>query len=211
MIDKQLVVGMLEVNCYLVFSNDSKILYIIDPGSDAELIYEATKKYDYQKAVVLLTHAHVDHISGLSELVNLMKIEKVFLHQDDVRLYNSPNNHLMPYVPLAKNLPKVCNRFDEIKEITSSNDDILLIHTPGHTLGGCCFYFSKSNTLYSGDTLFANSVGRTDLPGGSHSKLINSIKTKLFALSDDVIVKPGHGAESTIGNEKKYNQYLGNN
>ena len=203
----QLIVGMLEVNCYLIFSKDSKILYIVDPGGDAELIAEAAAKYNYEKVVVLLTHAHVDHISGLGVLKDKLEIAEIFLHSDDEKLYNSKNNHLMPYVPLAENLPQTCNQFDNLGEI-SKGDDILVIHTPGHTQGGCCYYFSKINTLFSGDTLFSSSIGRTDLPGGSHSKLISSIKTKLFVLKDDVIVKPGHGPESTIGNEKKYNQYL---
>ncbi|UDQ98630.1 MBL fold metallo-hydrolase [Lentisphaerota bacterium WC36G] len=205
---ERIIVGLLEVNCYLIFSDKSKILYIIDPGNDANIIAEATKKYPFEKAIVLLTHAHFDHISGLGELNELLNIEEFFLCEDDEQLYSSPNNQMLPYFPRATNLPKTCNQFSKLSKLNNNVDKIEIIRTPGHTRGGCCYYFVDVNTLFSGDTLFANSTGRTDLPGGDFAQLVNSIKSKLFKLPDNIVVKPGHGPSSSIGNEKKYNQSL---
>jgi len=193
------VVGMLDVNCYLVPVKESRRLYIIDPGGDADVIVAAAKKCDYDEAIILLTHAHVDHISAVADVVKALNITKVFLHKNDESLYESPNNHLMPYIPAAENLPKTSDAF---------NDDFEIIETPGHTQGGVCYYFKQIPALFVGDTIFSNSVGRSDLPGGNHAQLIGSIKSKLMTLPDDLKLYPGHGQSTTVGNEKKFNPYL---
>jgi len=193
------VVGMLDVNCYLVPVKESRRLYIIDPGGDADRVVAAAKKSDYDEAIILLTHAHVDHISAVSDVTKALNITKVFLHKNDESLYESPNNHLMPYIPAAENLPKTSDAF---------SDDFEIIETPGHTQGGVCYYFKQIPALFVGDTIFNNSVGRSDLPGGNHDQLIASIKTKLMTLPDDLKLYPGHGQSSSVGNEKKFNPYL---
>jgi len=194
------VVGALDVNCYLVPVTESRRLYIIDPGGDAETIVEAAKKFTYEEVMILLTHAHVDHISAVRDVAKALKISKIYLHKGDLGLYKSPNNHVMPYIPAATDLPEIT---DEI-----SGKDFEIIETPGHSQGGVCYYFKQIPAVFVGDTIFNNSVGRSDLPGGNHEQLIASIKAKLMTLPDDLKLYPGHGPVTTVGNEKKFNPYL---
>lgn len=191
-------VGMIDTNCYLVVENNT--LYIIDPGADAELIINKSKECQFEKAVILLTHAHVDHIGAVKEVSETLKITDIVLHSEDEPLYRSKDNHLMPFIAPAKNLPSINSNF-----ITA---DFRAIHTPGHTKGGVCYYFESSSRLFCGDTLFCGSIGRTDLPGGDHATLITSIAEKLMRLPENLIIYPGHGEASTIGEEKKSNPYI---
>ena len=191
--------GMLEVNCYLV-KGKSGTLYIIDPGGDAEDIAKAAKEFDATEKVILLTHGHVDHISGIRKTMDLLGISKVFIHEDDIKLYKSPDNHLMPFVPAAKDLPE--------PEIVHDTEDFTVIHTPGHSRGGCCFYFKDMNTLFSGDTIFMYSIGRSDLPGGDQDTLIKSINEKIMTLPPDTVLYPGHGPSTTVADEKRGNPYI---
>ncbi len=193
------VVGMLDVNCYLVPVTESRRLYIIDPGGDAEAVIKAAKKIAYDEAVILLTHAHVDHIGAVRDVAKTLGITNVYLHKNDVSLYKSPNNNLLPYIPTAEDLPKISD---------ISGNDFEIIETPGHTQGGVCFYFKQIPAVFVGDTIFNNSVGRSDLPGGNHDQLIASIKNKLMILPDDLKLYPGHGQPTTVGSEKKFNPYL---
>ena len=194
-----LSVGMLEVNCYLV-TGKSGTLYIIDPGDNAEETAEAAKEFNAPEKVILLTHGHVDHISGIRKTMNLLGISKVFIHEDDIPLYKSPDNHLLPFVPAAKELPE--------PEPVHDTDDFTVIHTPGHSRGGCCFYFKDMNTVFSGDTIFMYSVGRSDLPGGDQDALIKSINEKIMTLPPDTVIYPGHGPSTTVADEKCGNPYL---
>lgn len=194
------VVGMLDVNCYLVPIEESHRLYIIDPGGDTEKIAAAAKKFTYDEAIILLTHAHVDHISAVRDVAKVLDISKVYLHKGDLNLYKSPNNHLMPYIPVAEGLPATTD--------TMPGNDFEVIETPGHSQGGVCYYFKQIPAVFVGDTIFSNSVGRSDLPGGNHDQLISSIKSKLMTLPDDLKLYPGHGPATTVSNEKKFNPYL---
>jgi len=193
------VVGMLDVNCYLVPVSESRRLYIIDPGGDAETVVAAAKKFAYDEAVILLTHAHVDHIGAVRDVAKTLGITKVYVHKNDVSLYESPNNNLLPYIPTAEDLPKISD---------VPGNDFEIIETPGHSQGGVCFYFKQIPAVFVGDTIFNNSVGRSDLPGGNHDQLIASIKNKLMTLPDDLKLYPGHGQPTTVGSEKKFNPYL---
>ncbi|MBO4631816.1 MAG: MBL fold metallo-hydrolase [Lentisphaeria bacterium] len=195
-----LVVGDIGVNCYLVPGPHSGNLYIIDPGDDAADIIDAAKNYPYKEALILLTHAHVDHIGACGAVAKKLGITKVCLNAADSPLYSSPENHLMPYLPPAKNLPPVTDYFEQ--------DDFSVIETPGHTRGSVCLWFKDYNTLFTGDTLFQGSVGRTDLPGGDYDALMRSIKEKLMPLPEDLRVFPGHQYWSTIGREKSSNPYI---
>ncbi len=196
---KTLQVGMLEVNCYLVPVEAKQRLYIIDPGSEAEKIIEAAKKFGYNDYVILLTHAHVDHICAVGNLAKNLNAP-VVLDKNDCGLYNSPDNQLPPFISAAQNLPVTCENI--------ADPDFEIICTPGHTPGGVCYYFKAFPALFSGDTLFDQSVGRTDLPGGDHQMLIDSINHKLMILPVSLAVYPGHGTPTTIGNEQQHNPYL---
>ena len=195
-------VGLLDVNCYLVYPKQDGVLYIIDPGGNPEKILKQVERFNASSYQVMLTHAHVDHISALGELNKALNFGKVYLHPDDKPLYLSPANALLPIMPAAADLPETAWPPPE-------NGDFKAIETPGHTFGGTCYYFPELNGVFTGDTLFAGSVGRTDLPGsGEHEDLIGSIRNNLFTLPDETRIFPGHGEESTIQIEKQFNQFL---
>lgn len=194
------VVGDIGVNCYLVPGPVSGNLYIIDPGDDAAEIVNAAQGFQYREAVILLTHAHVDHIGACGPVAKKLGVTKVCLNGDDRVLYFSPENHLLPYIPAAKNLPEVMDFYPQ--------DDFTVLETPGHTPGSVCLLFKAYNALFTGDTLFQGAIGRTDFPGGDYDTLIRSIHEKLLPLPDDLRVLPGHQYSSTIGEERRSNPYL---
>jgi glyoxylase-like metal-dependent hydrolase (beta-lactamase superfamily II) len=193
-------VGMLDTNCYIVPVAASRRVYIIDPGSEPDVIARAARKFDYDEAIILLTHAHVDHIGAVRGVMDELGIKTVYVHSEDQPLYMSPDNHLMPWVPAAKNLPEPVNEFD--------GDDFEIIETPGHTRGGVCFYFKGIPAVFVGDTIFAGAIGRTDLPGGNLDTLMNSIKEKILTLPDKLALYPGHGPATTVDREKRGNPFL---
>ncbi|MBE6369540.1 MAG: MBL fold metallo-hydrolase [Lentisphaerae bacterium] len=193
-------VGALAVNCYLVYEEKEKLLLIIDPGDDADLIISAAADYPFEQCAILLTHAHVDHIGAVPEVKSRLNAVSVFLDSGDKELYHSPDNHILPYLPPVDGLPPTTAEWNY--------SSVKLLHTPGHSPGGSCFYFPERNILISGDTLFAGSVGRTDLPGGSFAELEKSIRQKLLTLPDNTVVYPGHGPRTTIALEKTSNPYL---
>ena len=196
-------VGVFETNCYFVYPAEKGILYIIDPGGDAErIIHTASRFPDASKKVILFTHGHVDHITAAGEVVSALNITDIFLHPSDIPLYESPENALMPFIPAAENLPQT--------HWPPPMHDFSIITTPGHTPGSVSYYFESINALFSGDTLFASSIGRTDLPGGDYDSIIKSIKTKLMILPENLKVFPGHGEKTTIGVERSFNPYLKN-
>ncbi|UCH12269.1 MAG: MBL fold metallo-hydrolase [Candidatus Omnitrophota bacterium] len=185
LIDK-IVVGGLQTNCYLLADAKSKLCAIIDPGGDSPLIKEHLKSKEITPSFIINTHGHPDHIMSNGEF-DL----PIYIHKDDAKA-------------LAGLHPdKLLNDGDKIQ---LENLTIDVIHTPGHTPGSICLLCD--DLLFSGDTLFASGVGRTDLPGGSENQLINSIKNKLFILNGGIKVYPGHGPETTIGKEKEGNLWL---
>ena len=192
-----IIVGSLEVNCYIVYDSDTKEALIIDPGDEADSIIEAVKALDVSPKAILLTHAHVDHIRGVGAVAAAFSLP-VWIHESDRPYYKSPDNAILPWLPAAENLPKPVDTPPQL-----SNHPFEIIATPGHTPGGVCYYFKEEKQLFSGDTLFRGTYGRTDFPGGSAPTLFNSIRTKLFTLPDDVKVWPGHEESTTIGEEKQ--------
>lgn len=195
------VVGAFEVNCYLVPSPDKKTLYIIDPGGDAQDIIAAASAFSCQKAVILLTHCHADHIGAVGEVAKKLNITELYIDPADSAMYASPANCFPPYLPAAENLLTP-------SEWPPQTTDFEILHTPGHTPGGVCYYFREYNALFTGDTLFRASVGRTDFPGGNTATLMESISGRLMTLPDSLEIYPGHGYPSTIGFEKQNNPYL---
>lgn len=198
---KQLILGPMENNCYLIQGKNNRTLYIIDPACDAQKIIEcAEHNFTFEETVILLTHAHADHIGAVKTLTDELNVVEVMLDDSDIELYKSPYNAIMPVWPLQENLPSTTNAHD--------TDDFKVIHTPGHTPGGVCYYIPEEKWLFSGDTLFYRSVGRTDLPGGSDVTLTASIRERLYTLPGDVTVYPGHGCSTNIADEKKLNPYI---
>ena len=197
---KTVTVGLLEVNCCLVQLPDSRTLYIIDPGGDWKLIESEAKAFDYDEAVILFTHAHVDHIAAASPIAEALHITRVYLNPEDRFIYLSRSNTVGNYIPAAENLP----------DTTWPPEDprIRVLPCPGHSPGGVSYYFPELATVFSGDTLFFSSIGRTDLPGGDEDELLDSIRNQLFRLPDDTRVVPGHGPFTSIGYEKKNNPYV---
>lgn len=200
-----LTVGFLEVNCYLVPSVKDNCLYIIDPGGEAEKIIKKAKSFLLDDYKILLTHAHIDHIGAVGEMMERLPVSNLFIHKDDLQLYRSPKNALLPFLPALKDIPEP-SKIVKTDPVTANNFQI--IHTPGHTRGGTCFYFEEFPALFSGDTIFCNSIGRTDLPGGDLATLLTSIRTKIFTLPDDLQIFPGHGPSTTVKDEKKSNPWV---
>ena len=205
MIIKTLNMGEFRVNNYLVIDEETSQAAIIDAGGDYELTVSEAKKYNAKIKYVLNTHGHLDHIAGDYDL-QTKEGARVFVHKDDLSLVNSLKQHLQLFGMPDYEIPKVDEFVEDGQIITLGNLEFKVIHTPGHSQGGVCYLIDDN--LFSGDTLFAESVGRTDLPGGSYEQLMKSIKEKLFTLDDSVKVFPGHGAASTIGHEKRYNPFF---
>ena len=195
------VVGAFEVNCYLVPSPDGKTLYIIDPGGDAQEIITAASAFSPEKTLILLTHAHADHIGAAGAVAEKLKVSGLFINPEDQAMYASPANAFPPFLPAAENLPVP-------SQWPPQTADFEILSTPGHTPGGVCYLFRGYNALFSGDTLFRASIGRTDLPGGNTAVLLNSISGILMNLPDSLEIYPGHGCPSTIGWERENNPYL---
>lgn len=197
---KHITVGLLEVNCCLVQLPGSRTLYVIDPGGDWKLIQAEAKKLDFDEAVILFTHAHVDHIAAAGPIAEALHITRVYLHPEDRFIYLSRSNTVGNYIPAAENLP----------DTTWPPEDprIRVLPCPGHSPGGVSYYFPELATVFSGDTLFFSSVGRVDLPGGDEDELLDSIRDQLFRLPDDTRVVPGHGPFTSIGYEKTHNPYV---
>lgn len=191
-----LPVGLIGTNCYLVVNDATHTCLVIDPGGDSERIITKLKELNVTPIAILLTHAHVDHISGITGVLKSFPGLPVFLDDNDRLLYQSPSNAIPPWIPAAKGLPS-SQEFCPIE-----NFPFRVIKTPGHTQGSVCFYFEKENVLISGDTLFDGAIGRTDLPGGNFKQLVQSITTQLFCLPEATIVYPGHGASTTIHSAK---------
>ena len=197
-----LQVGMLAVNCYLLRESGGSSTLIIDPGEEPELILQTLREHSLQPMAILLTHAHVDHIRAVPALAAECGVP-VFVHPDDRELYLSPANALPPWLPAAEEPPEPAAWPPSLAEFAFD-----IIHTPGHTRGGVCYYFAESGILFSGDTLFQGSIGRTDLPGGNLDCLLDSIRSKLMCLPAETVAYPGHGDATTIGGERAANPYV---
>ncbi|MBP5202973.1 MBL fold metallo-hydrolase [bacterium] len=207
---RKMPVSPIGANCYIVSEADEA--FIIDPGGDAEKIIRevGNRKVRY----ILLTHSHFDHISGLNDIAKAFPDAKTAINIYEHDWLYSPQLNLSEDFGLTFVFTgKVDLKLENGMQLDFAGTKINLIHTPGHTPGSTCFYIEKSdicenNLLFSGDTLFRSSIGRTDFPGGDGRKIIDSIKIKLLVLPDETVVYPGHDENTSIAMEKKFNPFL---
>lgn len=202
---EQVVVGPIETNCYIISDKDSDSAVVVDPGSEGNRIACLIKDANLVLKKILITHGHYDHIGGVKELKALTGAE-VFIHKSDAEsLINSAVN-FSEFIGGPYSCDEADGYLDENNEIVENGIKLRVLHTPGHSKGSVSF--SGEGFVLAGDTLFNGSIGRTDLPGGSLSELLESINRKFFVLDDDVIVYPGHGPSTTIGREKAENPFF---
>ncbi len=209
MIVKTFPLGLIGTNAYLLIDEESKEAVIIDLGGDYRAIKDELEKNNASLKYILNTHGHFDHILGEKDAQEVFDVP-VYVHEEDKYLVQNLPKQLERF-GFAENAlpPENLKTFTEKDTFKIGDKEIKVIHTPGHTPGSVCFLVGK--LLFSGDTLFYTSVGRTDFEGGSFAQLSNSIKEKLFKLDDDIDVYPGHDSKTSIGYEKKYNCYFGSN
>lgn len=198
--------GPFATNCYIIACPETRRAAVVDPGQPDPWIKQVLAREQLQVEQILLTHAHVDHIGGV-EWVRGWAGVPVAIHPDDLEMARDPmyNGSAMFGQPLRIRDPE--RLLQDGDQVALGNLRFQVIHTPGHTPGGICFY--TPGHLVAGDTLFAGSIGRTDLPGGDYGALIRSIRTRLFALPAETRVYPGHGPATSIGDEKEYNPFVG--
>ena len=204
---EQYVVGMVATNCYFLIDWDTKHIVIIDPGGESARLIKRIDDCGYIPEAILLTHGHFDHASEAAKLAAEYGI-KIYANELERDTLKDPNLNLSYNFTGVGDSYKADIWLKDRERFRLLDTDIIMFSTPGHTAGGCCYYLPQERLLFSGDTLFCGSVGRTDFPGGSMSQLIRSVEDKLFCLDDDVRVYPGHDAATTIGREKTYNPYF---
>ena len=207
MIHEILPVGVLQCNCSIFGDEQSREAIVVDPGDNIEDIVAVLRKHELKVTAIVITHAHIDHIGGAAKLKALTQAP-VYMNVKDQELYD----HLEWQ---AQWLGMATPEQTTIDTPARDGDTLALgaatfqvLHTPGHTQGSLCLWIPEENKLVAGDTLFAGSIGRTDLPGGNHKQILGSIKGKLFPLPDDALVIPGHGPSTTVGHEKEHNYFL---
>ncbi|MGR3177634.1 MAG: MBL fold metallo-hydrolase [Candidatus Anammoxibacter sp.] len=205
MILKSLVVGPLEVGCYIIGCDKTKEVAVIDPGGNPEMIAETIKANGYKLVYILGTHGHFDHIGGVENLQTNTEC-KFLINEDDKSLVENIKEQAQFFGFDTADEPKIDAFVKDGDEINIGDLKVKVLATPGHTPGSVSFLIN--NSVFVGDTVFQGSIGRTDLPGGSYDTLIKSVKEKLFTLNDDTEIYPGHGPSTTIQDEKKYNPFL---
>ncbi len=202
---KNMVLGMIMTNCYIAYDDVVKEAFIVDPADSADEIQLKITELGVKPVAILLTHGHFDHIGAVDELRDKYKI-KVYVYEDEKDVMTSDANLASM---IGKRMSVEADEYlRDLQTIIIGGEKIQVIHTPGHTKGSCCFYLPDEKVLFSGDTMFCQSFGRTDFPTGSMSQLISSIKNRLLKLDDDVKVYPGHNEETKIGFERHmYDNY----
>jgi len=204
---KKLVVGELETNCYLIGCKKTKKSVVIDPGGEEEvdLVLSFLQENNFDLKYIINTHGHIDHIAG-NNLLKTKTEALLLIHRLDADMLVDANKNFSSFMGKEICSPPADKLLEEGDEISLGTLNLIVIHTPGHTPGGISLVLNS--IVFTGDTLFAGGIGRTDLPGGSYQDLIKSIKEKLLILGDDKIIYPGHGPDSTIGEERRTNTYI---
>lgn len=199
--------GALQANTYLAVDEKTNEGFIVDPGGYNKVLTKEVRDNDVNIKYIILTHGHSDHICGVNEHKAEFPDAKIVAYKDEEAMLENPNLNQSPGfgVPYSTKADILVSDGDELKvgDIT-----LKFIHTPGHTEGGMCIYAKEAKALFSGDTLFRQSIGRTDFPGGSYKEIMDSIRKKLFLLPDDTNVFPGHMGMTSIGFEKENNPFV---
>ena len=199
--------GALQANTYLAVDEKTNEGFIVDPGGYNKVLTKEVRDNDVKIKYIILTHGHSDHICGVNEHKAEFPDAKIVAYKDEEAMLDNPNLNQSPGfgVPYSTKADILVSDGDELKvgDVT-----LKFIHTPGHTEGGMCIYVKEAKALFSGDTLFRQSIGRTDFPGGSYKEIMDSIRKKLFLLPDDTNVFPGHMGTTSIGFEKENNPFV---
>jgi glyoxylase-like metal-dependent hydrolase (beta-lactamase superfamily II) len=201
-------------NGFVVACEDTREAVLIDPGDEIEALLDAAREHRLQVREILLTHAHLDHVTGVGRAKAVLGVD-VWLHRDDLFLYDRAAEQGRMFGIAVDPQPPIDKFYEPRSSLAFGRYTVEVLHTPGHCPGGVCLAIGRAGSdareLFVGDTLFAGSIGRTDLPGGDYETLIHSIRTVLFAFPDDTPVHSGHGPDTTIGIERRTNPYVGGN
>lgn len=217
---EQYVVGMVQTNCYVAINDSTQECFVVDPGASGKQLAEKIREGGYTPVAILLTHGHFDHAGAAETLAKEFGVS-IYAHEAEADTLKDPQKNVSWMVG-TKESYKADVYVKDGEELNLAGFSIRVLHTPGHTEGGCCYYLPEEAVVFSGDTLFAQSVGRTDFPGGSMSQIVRSVKDKLLVLTErksehidalgqtktDITVYPGHNEFTTIETERKYNPYL---
>ncbi len=204
---KKMILGVVMTNVYFYINDETKEAVLFDPADGADEILGFAERNSLKIKAICLTHGHFDHIMALNEVKKATQA-KVYACAAEERLLTDAGLNLSEEATGRSCIVEGHIPLKDGDVIDEAGKKIKLIHTPGHTEGSCCYYIEDEKILFSGDTLFCGSVGRTDLPTGSMRQITGSLKDKLLILPDDVTVYPGHGEETDIGYEKKYNPFV---
>ena len=207
MIHEILPVGPLQCNCSIIGDESTREAMVIDPGDDIADVQALLQKHNLQVKQIVITHAHIDHVGGAMKL-RVATGAPILINQNDYALLKMLDVQAALLGMQDPCKVEVDRSLEELDKVQAGSLTASVLHTPGHTEGSICLYFPAEQKLIAGDTLFAGSIGRTDLPGGSFDKIIRSINDKLLALPDETIVIPGHGSLTTIGEERENNPFL---
>ena len=203
---EKFVTGIIRTNCYLVSNVETHQAVIVDPAAVPKALTEAVERDGLTVEAVLLTHGHFDHTMGLDALLKLWDVP-VYVEEEDQEILTDPKLNLSSAYTAGFTFSDA-QSVEDGQILSLAGFQFQVLHTPGHTRGGCCYYAASEQVLFSGDTLFQASVGRTDFPNSRTLDLLRSIREKLLPLPDETVVYPGHMGETTIGYERDHNPYL---
>jgi glyoxylase-like metal-dependent hydrolase (beta-lactamase superfamily II) len=207
MIHEILPVGPLQCNCSVIGDEQTREAMVIDPGDDVEQVLDLIQKHNLQVKQIVITHAHIDHVGGAMKL-RAATGAPVLLNQNDYALLKMLDVQAAWLGMAAPERVEIDHGIGQADTVKAGSLVGHVLHTPGHTEGSICLYFPAETMLIAGDTLFAGSIGRTDLPGGSFEKILHSLHDRVLALPDETLVVPGHGPLTRIGEERESNPFL---
>ena len=198
--------GPLETNCYIIKNDDQ--CWVVDPGGCPESLLHYFSKAGLRPTQILLTHGHGDHIGGVADLMSNFPDCKLVCPEADAFMLSDPVANLSMMLGLNITTPTPTATCQGGETLDFKGPEVRILDTSGHTPGGVSFYLPSISSVITGDSLFAEGIGRTDLPGANTDQLISNIRTNLLSLPDETAVFPGHGSDSTVGHEKMYNPYV---
>lgn len=207
MIHEILPVGMLQCNCSIYGDEQSKEAIVVDPGADIQEILKVLARHGLKAKAIVITHAHIDHVGGAQKLKTATGAP-VYMNERDQVLYDHLDQQaawLGMETPPRGDIDSMLREGDKL---SVGPAEVLVLHTPGHTQGSVSLWIPSDKKLLAGDTLFRDSIGRTDLPGGNFRQILDSIRDKILTLPDETVVVPGHGEMTTVGRERQFNQFL---